>query len=70
MKTKVNIDFSFILETPEEEILKKIVNKIKKDLEQQFETEISSNISKFKIDDKKAEMERILETIRSINYII
>ena len=70
MKTKVNIDFSFILETPEEEILKKIVNKINKDLEQQFETEISSNISKFKIDDKKAEMERILETIRSINYII
>ena len=70
MKKKVNINFSFILNTPEEEILKIIINKIKKDLENQFNTEISSNMNIYKLEDKKAQMERILATIRSIDYII
>jgi hypothetical protein len=70
MKTKVNIDFSFILDTPEEEMLKIIINKIKKDLENEFGTEISSNIRMLKLDDKKSEMERIIAKVKSINYII
>ena len=70
MKTKINIDFSFILNTPEEEILKIIINKIKKDLEVQFKTEISSNMFTYKLEDKKTQMERILATVRSIDYII
>ena len=70
MKTKVNIDFSFILDTPEEEMLKIIINKIKKDLENEFGTEISSNIHMLKLDDKKSEMERIIAKVKSINYII
>ena len=70
MKTKINIDFSFILDTPEEEILKIIINKIKKDLELQFKTEISSNMFTHKLEDKKTQMERILATVRSIDYII
>jgi hypothetical protein len=70
MKTKVNIDLSFILDTSEEEILKIIIDKIKKDLENQFKTEISSNILTYKLEDKKEQMERILATVRSINYII
>lgn len=70
MKTKVNIDLSFILDTPEEEILKIIIDKMKKDLENQFKTEISSNIRTYKLEDKKEQMERILATVRSINYII
>jgi len=69
MKTKVNVDFSFILDKPEEEILKIIINKIKKDLEHHFETEVSSNIRTYKLEDKKEEMERILATVRSINFI-
>ena len=70
MKTKINIDFSFILNKPEEEILKIIINKIKKDLEVQFKTEISSNMFTYKLEDKKTQMERILATVRSIDYII
>ena len=70
MKTKVNINFSFILDTPEEKILKIIINKIKKDLEHQFNTEISSNMNTYKLEDKKEEMERIVATVKSINYII
>lgn len=70
MKIKVNINFSFILNTPEEEILKIIINKIKKDLEHQFNTEISSNMHTYKLEDKKAEMERMLAIVKSIDYII
>jgi hypothetical protein len=70
MKIKVNINFSFILDTPEEKILKIIINKIKKDLEHQFNTEISSNMNTYKLEDKKEEMERIVATVKSINYII
>ena len=70
MKTKVNINFSFILDSPEEKILKIIINKIKEDLEHQFNTEISSNMNLYKLEDKKAQMERIFATIRSIDYII
>ena len=69
MKTRVNVDFSFILNTPEEEILKIIIDKMKKDLEKQFKTEISSNMRIYKLEDKKEEMERILATVRSINFI-